>query len=512
MPVTPSQSLELTSFRRTFTLVILLVVLPSAGLSGFGVVAIINERAAVEKRLEAAWGGRVDKAALQLQQTLAGATVAQKDPLILTLADGTVATDEAFSVTRDTVETPDPKLKAALAPVSSELSALPEHPVFFSLSSLQGSFLVVAMREGEGSSAKIAGAKVSPRALGSVLEKTSALLVPQSERGHFELRTVKREGPEGVMGKLANGVADVREALGPRELASHTLPSPLQDFRLVAVPEGDDPVAADSTRNRTVYAILLGVFYLTLAGGVVYTGRTLYREVRLSRLKTDFVSLVSHELRTPLTSIRMFIDTLAMGRVKNHEDEQKILKMLSQETERLSALIESVLDWARIEGGRKQYDKKPTRAQEIVDAAVSAFKVQRLYENVPLSIAVKPDLPPIDADLHALSGAVLNLLQNAYKYTGQDRKIALEAGPDKRGVFITVADNGIGIAKADLKKIFDRFYRVDNLLTRQTEGSGLGLSIAQRIVHAHGGKITVSSEPGKGSTFTLHLPKAEAHP
>lgn len=508
MPVTPSQSLELTSFRRTFTLVILLVVLPSAGLSGFGVVAIINERAAVEKRLEAAWGGRVDKAALQLQQTLASANVAQRDPLILTLADGVVATDEPFTVTNEVVETTDPRLKAAIAPVSSELGALPEHPVFFSLSSLQGSFLVVAMREGQ----RVVGARVAPRALQGLLERTSSQLVPQSERGHFELRTVKREGNEGVMGKLANGVADVREALGPRELASHTLPSPLQDFRLVAVPEGDDPVAADSTRNRTVYAILLGVFYLTLAGGVVYTGRTLYREARLSRLKTDFVSLVSHELRTPLTSIRMFIDTLAMGRVKNHDDEQKILKMLSQETERLSALIESVLDWARIEGGRKQYDKKPTRAQEIVDAAVSAFKVQRLYENVPLSIAVKPDLPAIDADLHALSGAVLNLLQNAYKYTGQDRKIMLEAGPDKRGVFITVADNGIGIARGDLKKIFDRFYRVDNLLTRQTEGSGLGLSIAQRIVHAHGGKITVSSEPGKGSTFTLHLPKAEARP
>src|ERR671920_835720 len=108
-------------------------------------------------------------------------------------------------------------------------------------------------------------------------------------------------------------------------LASEVLPSPLQDLRLVAVANGEDPVAQASTRNRAVYGILLGVFYLTLAIGVIYTGRTLYREARLSRLKTDFVSLVSHELRTPLTSIRMFIDTLAMGRVRNEGDHQQVL-------------------------------------------------------------------------------------------------------------------------------------------------------------------------------------------
>ncbi len=502
-PVRPSQTLELTSFRRTFALLILLVVLPSAGLSGFGVVAIINERAAVEKRIEVAWGGRVAKAADALQHQLDRANLLQEEPFQMALTDGTPLTDAPFSVKKDQVDTPDAKLRTALGQVVGELTALPPRPVFFSLTAVQGTLMVVAMKRGE----QVVGARVVPRVLDELLAQSSSSLVPTGELGHFELRPVKRESSD-VMSKLASGVADVREALGPRELASQTLPAPLQDFRVVAVQEGDDPVAAASTRNRAVYGILLGVFYVTLALGVIYTARALYREAKLSRLKTDFVSLVSHELRTPLTSIRMFIDTLAMGRVKNADEEQKVLQLLSKETERLSGLIESVLDWARIEGGRKHYDKQATPPAKIVETAVAAFQVQRLSQSVPLEVQLAPDLPAIEADLHALSGALLNLLQNAYKYTNENRRIEVSARTEKKGVAIAVKDNGIGIAKRDRKKIFDRFYRVDNLLTRNSEGSGLGLSIAQRIVQAHGGKITVESEVGKGSTFTLHLPKA----
>jgi signal transduction histidine kinase len=255
-----------------------------------------------------------------------------------------------------------------------------------------------------------------------------------------------------------------------------------------------------------VYAVLLALFYLTLTFGVVYTGRTLYREAKLSRLKTDFVSLVSHELRTPLTSIRMFIETLSLGRLKDPAQTQEVLQLLTRETERLSTLIERVLDWARIESGRKEYHRESLEVEQVVEAAVAAFRAQRLDSGVDLKVDVPAGLPRVEVDRHAVAGALLNLLQNAYKYSGQDKRIALSARAEGRWVGLSVEDNGVGIALRDRKRIFDRFYRVDNLLTRKTEGSGLGLAITKRIIEAHGGRVVVQSEVGKGSRFTLQLP------
>jgi two-component system, OmpR family, phosphate regulon sensor histidine kinase PhoR len=312
-----------------------------------------------------------------------------------------------------------------------------------------------------------------------------------------------------VVQRLVTGVTEAKEAaLGPREVSSAVLSPPLQDLRLVAVAEGEDPVAEASARNRTVYVALLVLFYLILAIGVVLTGRALYREAKLSRLKTDFVSLVSHELRTPLTSIRMFIETLAMGRVRDTQETQAVLDMLSKETARLSSMIENVLDWARIESGRKQYSRAPTPVVAVVEAAVAAFRAQRVGAAMDFSVAVDDGLPKIEVDQEAVAGALLNLLQNAFKYTGEDKRIRLRARKEGAGVAIDVGDNGTGIAPRDKKRIFERFYRADNLLTRQTEGTGLGLSIAQRIAIAHHGKITVESTLGQGSTFSLHLPPA----
>jgi len=312
---------------------------------------------------------------------------------------------------------------------------------------------------------------------------------------------------EGLMGKLASEVAQARaSALGPPTLAERTLSPPLQDFRLGVVPLGEDPVARASTRNRLVYVVLLALFYLTLSFGVVYTGRVLYREARLSRMKTDFVSLVSHELRTPVTSIRMFIETLALGRVQDPAQTQEVLRMLTQETERLSTLIERVLDWSRIESGRKEYNPETLLVSDVVETAVAAFRAQRLEGDLKLTVQVPEPAPPVHVDRVAIAGALLNLLQNAYKYSREDKRIALTVRTRRRWVDITVEDHGVGIARRDHRRIFERFYRVDNLLTRRTEGSGLGLAIARRIVEAHGGNITLQSEVGKGSRFTLQLP------
>jgi signal transduction histidine kinase len=270
-----------------------------------------------------------------------------------------------------------------------------------------------------------------------------------------------------------------------------------------------DPVERVSFRNRAVYGTLLGIFYVVLALGVAYTGRTLYREARLSRLKTDFVSLVSHELRTPLTSIRMFIETLSLGRVQNPAQTQEVLHLLAKETERLSGMIERVLDWAKIEAGHKTYLREAVSVREVVDSAVESFRAHRLDAGSVLSVDLPEDLPPLSADRDALAGALLNLLHHAFKYGGGEKPIQVRARREADGVRLEVEDHGVGIALREQRRIFDRFYRVDNLLTRRSEGSGLGLSIARRIVEAHGGRLTLKSELGKGSCFSVHLPAVE---
>lgn len=288
------------NFRRTFALLIVLVVVPSAGLSGFGVVAIINERAAVEKRLEAAWRGTLESLSEELPGILASASLEPVNgQLQFILPDGQPVSepDGAFQLEDGQVRTRDPQLAEALATVVPEAGGLPTEPTVFSLTTSGRAVLVAAERRGS----VVHGVRLSVQRLEALLAERVDPRAVSSEPVRFALLPVPREPSDGgLMGRLVSEVAQARaSALGPTGLAERVLSSPLQDFRLVVLPTGEDPVARASTRNRVLYGVLLGLFYLTLTFGVVYTGRALYREAQLSRMKTDFVSLVSHELRTP---------------------------------------------------------------------------------------------------------------------------------------------------------------------------------------------------------------------
>lgn len=257
------------------------------------------------------------------------------------------------------------------------------------------------------------------------------------------------------------------------------------------------------------FNLLLGILVLsfcgTLATGVILVWVFLRRERDLSELQADFVSKVSHELRTPLTSIRMFTETLVLRR-GDRTAEDRCVEALQKESARLQGLIDRLLDWGRMESGRRIYELRLHDVAELVDEAVAAFEPTRDRRNVELEVTIDPDLPAVQCDRSALVDALVNLLSNAYKYGGQPRRIAIVARRVDRHVGITVRDNGKGIARNEHKRIFEKFYRVDDLLARQQEGSGLGLAIVQHVMRAHRGRVLVDSEPGKGSAFTLLLP------
>jgi two-component system phosphate regulon sensor histidine kinase PhoR len=260
-------------------------------------------------------------------------------------------------------------------------------------------------------------------------------------------------------------------------------------------------------RDYLFGALIVALVTTTIAGSAA-TLAVLKREARVAKLQTDFVNKVSHELRTPLTSIRMFVETLQLGRIQDPVRQREALEIVAEETQRLSGLINRLLDWARMESGRRTYQLDRQPLAPIIDAALQAFEPQRLHQPTEVVRNVAPRLPAVMADRQALTEAILNLLNNAFKYTGPEKRISLTAAVAGPTVTIAVSDNGPGIASRDQQRIFEKFYRARDPLARTIEGTGLGLAMVKHIVSGHGGRVAVSSEIGKGATFTITLPAA----
>jgi two-component system phosphate regulon sensor histidine kinase PhoR len=258
--------------------------------------------------------------------------------------------------------------------------------------------------------------------------------------------------------------------------------------------------------------VLMGILVLAFSGaavtGIILVWVFVRREANLSQLQSDFVSKVSHELRTPLTSIRLFSETLALRR-GDAEAETKCVQGLSRETARLQELIDRLLDWGQMESGRRLYHMRETDLYAIVAEASAAFEPMREQRGAKLDCELPMGLPPVQADRAAVSDALLNLLTNACKYGGDPPHIKLSVEMRGRNAGLVVSDNGSGIPAREHKRIFQKFYRVDDRLSREREGSGLGLAIVYHVAKAHAGSVEVKSAPGTGSTFTLWLPIAE---
>jgi two-component system phosphate regulon sensor histidine kinase PhoR len=256
--------------------------------------------------------------------------------------------------------------------------------------------------------------------------------------------------------------------------------------------------------------VVLGILILSLVATMVVGTTTmliyLYRSATLARLQTDFVNKVSHDLRTPLTGIRMFADTLLLGRARDPESTRECLESIQTETVRLTAMIDRLLEWGKMEAGKRLYEPALHEVREIVDGALAALAPQLQEAPAAVEVDIPADLPHVSVDLDAMTEALLNLLQNAHKYAGDDKRIAVRCGRDRDEVTIAVADNGPGVPKAEHKRVFEKFYRGGDDHSRSVQGTGLGLAIVEHIVRGHYGRVTLESEGGHGATFIMHLP------
>src|ERR1700730_8413835 len=256
--------------------------------------------------------------------------------------------------------------------------------------------------------------------------------------------------------------------------------------------------------------LILACLSLLIIGGLVLTKHIVSKEMALARLKSDFVSNVSHELRTPLALIRLYAETLELGRITTQEKKQQYYRIIRKESERLTALINNILDFSRIEAGRKEYEFRKTDIAELVRNTLDSYRYQIEQQGFAFEENIDTNLPAVPVDREAIARALVNLVNNALKYSTDEKFLGVKLYREDSLVKLEVVDHGIGITRREQSKIFEKFYRTGDPLVHNTKGSGLGLSLVRHITQAHGGDIAVESTPGKGSKFTLSLPLASA--
>jgi signal transduction histidine kinase len=248
--------------------------------------------------------------------------------------------------------------------------------------------------------------------------------------------------------------------------------------------------------------LILGI---TLFGAYLLW-RDIRRDVRMAEMRSQFVSSVSHELKTPLTAIRMFAETLRLGRSKDKKAQEEYLDTIVNESQRLTRLLNNVLDFSKIEQGKRIYRPEPSSLYDIIQTVARTMEYPLSQQGFRLNVQTEEGLPGIRADRDAIEQALLNLLHNAMKYSGGAKEIGLQLKKKDRYALIQVIDHGIGIDPQEQKKIFEKFYRGSTSENERIAGTGLGLALVSHIVQSHGGKMEVESEPGKGSTFSILLP------
>jgi signal transduction histidine kinase len=309
-----------------------------------------------------------------------------------------------------------------------------------------------------------------------------------------------------IVDETGRPVSDVSAVAGARLVVTVPFRQALPTWRVALYqPAGVSP--RQSVRRQVMlFTSAFGVLLVVIVAGLVVTYRLVRRETEMARLKSDFVANVSHDLKTPLSVIRMFGETLEMDRVRDEASRREYYRVITRESERLSRLIDNVLDFSRIEGGRRRYDRMPTAVEPLVRDVVDAFAYPLGRGGFKVEVHVAPDLPEVPLDAEAVGQALANLVDNAIKYSGDRKTLRIEATLAGGELALSVADEGIGIPRGEHGRIFDKFYRVGHSETQGRRGSGVGLALVRHVAEAHGGRVIVDSVPGEGSRFTIRIP------
>lgn len=306
-----------------------------------------------------------------------------------------------------------------------------------------------------------------------------------------------------------NEVARMREP--GHTVTSRTAPlsGPFETFRVRVTPTRDAPVVI-TDRIMLVELAFIVLLAAALLAATVVGLRHVRRQIQLVQTQASFMANVTHELKTPIAVIRLAVETLEMGRFRTEEERDKYLRTITKEATRLSQLVDNVLDFSRMESGARTLRFAAVDLRDVVESSMESFRLRLEDEGFRWQVQLPDDLPPARADATAIQHCLLNLLDNAVKYSRQRKELRVGAGLRDGMVTLWVADRGIGIDSANQKRIFEKFIRVETGLVHDVKGAGLGLSLVDQIIRAHHGRVEVESQPGEGSMFTLLLPPWDA--
>ncbi|HUI65119.1 MAG TPA: HAMP domain-containing sensor histidine kinase [Bacteroidota bacterium] len=318
----------------------------------------------------------------------------------------------------------------------------------------------------------------------------------QASAGSYVLAVIRRSSGERILS--SEGVSD-----GDFSLRRQLWLFPDLDVGIRLKGESIEDIARSRLRRDLAFLIIVDV---VLLAGVFVAYRSVRREMELVRLKSDFVSNVSHELRTPLALIRMYAETLEMGRLKSQKKRNEYYSTIVKESDRLTRLVNNLLNFSRMEAGRKPYNLASTDLNATVRSVLNAFAAPMQSQGIAPSVVLDPAIPHIQADAEAVQEALINIIDNAIKYSPKVKFLRIQTGTAADGISVEIEDHGIGISSEYHRKIFETFYRASSDVVPGASGSGLGLTIAKHIMDAHGGRIELRSSLGKGSTFRLVFP------